>query len=694
MINGLLNILYWWFVLFGLGLIFLPLTAKIFKNFFDKGYLFSKVIAIAILSYVVWLGAHLKIIPFTQSEILVITGLFALIITLISLKKSSFKGKIANLWLIFIGEELMFLLALIFWSYIRGLQPNIHGLEKFMDFGFVNSILKSRYFPPTDMWFAGQSINYYYYGHYIAAFLTKFSGIDSAITYNLMIATLFAFTFSLTFSLTGNLIFFTLRHKRKKTSSFIINHLSLAIILGGLLSAFLICFASNFHTPIYILKNGPQKYWYPDATRYVGYNPPTNDKTIHEFPAYSFVVADLHGHVSNIPFVLLFIALTFNLFSNFLKNKNLEFGIWNLEFLLIALLLGVMYMTNAWDLPIYLLFLGIALLTTNWLTFRKNYCQVIIKTALPLLAIITGWFIFTLPFNLNFNQIAQGTGLVHSHTPLYQLFVLWGGFWITAITFIAYFLLHRRHAATDFLSLLLIAVATLLIIIPEIVYVKDIYFGDYYRANTMFKFTYQAYIMMAILVGYIMTKILAKTKEVYLKIPLCALYSILYACLLIYPFFSLPGYYGKIGINNYKGLYGLNFLAQNYPEDYQAILWLKKNIADQPIVLEASGDSYTDYCRVSAATGLPTIEGWIVHEWLWRGGYDQPSQRSNEVEQVYQSGNIAKAKQILKKYQVAYIFFGQLERKKYPRATQGRLEQLGEPVYRAGKTVIYKITNF
>jgi len=691
MIKDLVNILYWWFILFGLGLIFLPLTVKIFKNFFDKGYLFSRVIAIAILPYVVWLGAHLKIIPFAQSEILVITGLFALIITFISLKKSSFKGKIANLWLIFIGEELMFLLALIFWSYIRGLQPNIQGLEKFMDFGFVNSILKSRYFPPADMWFVGQSINYYYYGHYIAAFLTKLSNLDSAITYNLMIATLFAFTFSLTFSLTGNLIFFTLRHKRKKTSSFIINHLSLAIILGGLLSAFLICFASNFHTPLYGLKNGFQKYWYPDATRYIGYNPPTHDKTIHEFPAYSFIVSDLHGHVSDIPFVLLFIALTFNLFSNFLKNKNLEFRIWNSEFLLIALLLGVMYMTNAWDLPIYLLLLGVTLLAINWLTLKKNYSQIIIKTIFPLLIIVAGWFIFTLPFNLNFNQITQGIGLAHSHTPIYQLFVLWGGFWIMAITFIAYFLLHRRHAATDFFGLLLIVVATLLITIPEVIYVKDIYSGDFYRANTMFKFTYQTYIIMAILVGYIMTKILTKTKKVYLKIPFCALYSILYACLLIYPFFSLPGYYGKISADNYKGLYGLNFLAQNYPEDYQAILWLKKNIADQPTVLEAPGDSYTDYCRVSAATGLPTIEGWLVHEWLWRGGYDQPSQRASEVEQVYQSGNIAKTKQILKKYQVAYIFFGQLEREKYPQATQGRLEQLGEPVYRAGKTVIYKI---
>lgn len=32
-------------------------------------------------------------------------------------------------------------------------------------------------------------------------------------------------------------------------------------------------------------------YWFPDATRYIGYNPVNeSDKTIHEFPCYSFVL--------------------------------------------------------------------------------------------------------------------------------------------------------------------------------------------------------------------------------------------------------------------------------------------------------------------------------------------------------------------------------------------------------------------
>ncbi|MDP4181581.1 MAG: DUF2298 domain-containing protein, partial [Bacillota bacterium] len=68
---------------------------------------------------------------------------------------------------------------------------------------------------------------------------------------------------------------------------------------------------------------------------------------IHEFPLYSFVVSDLHGHVLDIPIVLLTIAL---LFSQFLEQA------FNKRYLIfISFLLAVMYMTNAWDGIIYFL---------------------------------------------------------------------------------------------------------------------------------------------------------------------------------------------------------------------------------------------------------------------------------------------------------------------------------------------------
>ena len=56
--------------------------------------------------------------------------------------------------------------------------------------------------------------------------------------------------------------------------------------------------------------------------------------------------------------------------------------------------------------------------------------------------------------------------------------------------------------------------------------------------------------------------------------------------------------------------------------------WLNDNVNGQPVVLEASGDSYKDYDnRVSAMTGLSTVLGWYVHEWLWRNNLEEENQR-------------------------------------------------------------------
>jgi len=685
MLKDFLSVLYWWFVISGLGFIFLPLAIRLFNRFFDRGYLFAKVIALSCLSYFVWLGANAKFFPFSQKAILAAV-FFGAAANFFLLKKTAQKQKkklfSSQKALIFISEELIFFLALLFWSFIRGFQPHIEGLEKFMDFGFVNAILRSRYFPPADMWFAGKSINYYYYGHYLAAFLTKLSGLDSAYTYNLMIATLFALTFSLTFSLTANLILSTKRQSKKSPTT---NYqLPTTIIVISLFFAFLICFGSNLHTPYYLIKDGPEKYWYPNATRYIGYNPPTNDKTIHEFPAYSFVVADLHGHVSDLPIVITFIAFNFSFLFHFKKKSSPDY----LKLVFISLLLAITYMTNTWDTPIYLLFWGVASLFTFY--HQKKKLSFPFPVVVFSLIILAGIVVFTLPFNLAFHFIPQGVGFVHSHTPPKQFLILWGQFILPSFFLIPILLKRKRLSFNSVFLLALIATALILLVIPEVIYIKDIYGKDYYRANTMFKFTYQAYVLFIFASAMIIKEIIQAPIKRFLKAPLLSFLLLIFASLLIYPSFSITGYYGPLKLSHYQGLYGLNFLAQRYPDDYQAVLWLKK-IPDQPVVLEAAGDSYTDDNRVSALTGLPTIEGWLVHEWLWRGGYEKPQARAQEVAQVYQNASLNRAKKILKKYQVAYIFYGQKEKIKYPQSSYQRLSSLGTPVYRAGKTVVYKV---
>ena len=604
---------------------------------------------------------------------------------------------------IFLLEEAIFLGGLFLWSYVRANNPDIHGLEKFMDFGFLNSILRSNYFPPKDMWYTPLSINYYFFGHLITAVLTKLSFLPSFITYNLMLATLFTLTFTASFSIGINLF--------EKAN------LSIKAIIAGLVSAFLVSFGGNLTTIYAFFKpyvpadkpvpfwqlpfqpfNFPNSYWYPNATRFIYH-------TIHEFPIYSFVVSDLHGHVLDIPFVLLTVLFIFVLLS---KQK---ISVWNVLFL--AFLFAIMYMTNAWDGLIYFLLVFIFLAVSN---FHKDHSLVFSETTLyrffkQILVILFGFIVFSLPFSVNFKPFVSGIGVLCAptfltnigklgpflfeanhcqRTPFWQFIMLYGFFYFFVVSFLFFLRFKKKYQFTrsDIYVLLLIFLSTILILVPEFVYVKDIY-PDYYRANTMFKLVYEAFILLSLSTGYILVKLISGIKRKKFLLPFFIVSFILLFLISIYPVFAINSYYNDL--KGYQGLDGTTYLASLYPNDYQLINWLNAKIKGQPVILEASGDSYTDYARISANTGLPTVIGWSVHEWLWRGTYDIVAPRITDVQTLYTTTNLSVERELIKKYNISYVVVSELERQKYPSLNEQTFDKLGKVVFKSGETKLYKI---
>src|ERR1035437_5999967 len=229
------DILKWFLVFLLVGTAFLPLTFAIFESLKDKGYIFSKIIGVAIISYFVFLMGTLRILQFSEfSVFLAVTIFFLINYGIFIAKKKHLLPMLKKNIKIFLLEEIIFLAGLSFWVYVRANSPDIHGLEKFMDFGFLNSILRSSYFPPKDMWYTPLPINYYFFGHLITAVLTKISSIPSFISFNLMIATLFALTFTTTLSLGMNL--------------FDRVNFSIKSALAGLMSAILVTLGGNLTT--------------------------------------------------------------------------------------------------------------------------------------------------------------------------------------------------------------------------------------------------------------------------------------------------------------------------------------------------------------------------------------------------------------------------------------------------------------
>lgn len=246
---------------------------------------------------------------------------------------------------------------------------------------------------------------------------------------------------------------------------------------------------------------------------------------------------------------------------------------------------------------------------------------------------------------------------------------------------------------TDIFIILLMILATFLIFVPEFFYLKDIYL-TYYRANTMFKLVFQAFILLSISSAYVIVRITLDLPYQRIKGKIVTsiflfITFILVSLVMTYPFLAVNAYYNNF--KNYQGLNGIKYLKTLYPDDYAAIKWLNKNIKGQPVILEAQGDSYTDYARISANTGLPTVLGWTVHEWLWRGSYSIPAPRIIDVKTIYETTNLQTAKALLAKYHVRYVYVGTLEFQKYPNLDEQKFAKLGHIVYQHGITRIYKI---
>ena len=146
---------------------------------------------------------------------------------------------------------------------------------------------------------------------------------------------------------------------------------------------------------------------------------------------------------------------------------------------------------------------------------------------------------------------------------------------------------------------------------------------------------------------------------------------------------SVHAWFGKVWKpSEYKGLNATAFLETDFSEDVGGIKWLKENVKDVEVVLEANGDSYSEYERVSAMTGLPTIMGWYVHEWLWRDDTADLNEKSADIESIYTSLDAEYVKELLEEYDVSYIFVGSKEREKYGDALNEEvLNSLGEVVF-------------
>ena len=396
----------------GASLSAFPLSLCIFRRSPASALIYAYPLGLALNAYAVWTLAYAGIAPFS-AESLYSSAVAVFILSLLfpgcrrAFAKNFRSPRLLNLQVL---SALAFLLFFLLALYVRSLNPAARSLEKFMDLGFMNSYWRADWLPAQDIWFAGRGINYYSFGQYVYTALAKAAQVPPRFAYNPAFAAIFAAFALLAFAIGCELYKLCAtvcrsfapsgtKHGRRRSRLRQWN-----TTLAGLLALLYTSFAGNAHD-LFIGTKAPgaallraidrgrgsfgdlETYWYANATRYIGYNPPTNDRTIHEFPYYSFLAGDLHAHLCNTLFVLLFLALLLALlrrasllrFARGLRSPWLlgNADVWEDAcyfrpetrrrllreavallfrepiFLLLGLFLGIFMMTNYWDFAIY-----------------------------------------------------------------------------------------------------------------------------------------------------------------------------------------------------------------------------------------------------------------------------------------------------------------------------------------------------
>ncbi len=158
---------------------------------------------------------------------------------------------------------------------------------------------------------------------------------------------------------------------------------------------------------------------------------------------------------------------------------------------------------------------------------------------------------------------------------------------------------------------------------------------------------------------------------------------------LFYPVFSIPSKTDGFKANNpdQRTLDGSAYLPNFMLDDDQAITFLQG--LEQGVVAEAVGGQYSEYARVATFTGMPTVLGWPGHEGQWRDNALQGTRR-DDIQTLYTTPDWSTAQAILQRYNIRYVYVGNLERSTYP-VNEEKFNLFLKPVYQQGTVTIYEV---
>jgi YYY domain-containing protein len=575
--------------------------------------------------------------------------------------------------------DLVFLAAFAVLLLVRIANPAIWGAEKFMDHAFIASIMRSPVVPPSDPWYAGGTLNIYYYGGYwMMGVLGILTGVPSSVVFNLALPTIFALAAVNLYAI-GDLLLPRFRWFPLLTLV-LVNPAFLQDLLFGTQPAGGIL-------------------W--DSTRVI-----TN--TINEYTLFSFLWGDVHPHVLDIAnqvFLLLLLSVALTRWFDLGRRGQAALVV------LAALSLGSMPVVNTWDVLVYApltVITGLLLLWDGWRREGRDLTPLWLLLGVPPLAILLYLPYYLQMATTGFLGIFPVTApsdpaeflLVHGF--FLAVFIAWGaralvkrpwlllpaalvaiaGYPAAALALAAGTALAARWERRPETLFALAGIA--IILFTEAFFLKDYLGGIYYRMNTVFKFYNIAWILMGIPATVILARFLGGLGLPRFPTVTVKAAAVISAVILL---LAIPAFF-TVGIGSREPtLDGLLYLEGSHPADARALPFVR-GLPPGTVIAEGVKGDYDYPSRISAFTGVQTILGWTGHEFMWRGATADTGGRVSEVGAVYEDP--ARAPGILRKYHVSYVYVGDTERQLYRRLDLP-MDHL-VPVYASEGVTIYRFT--
>ncbi|MFL2677607.1 MAG: DUF2298 domain-containing protein [Dehalococcoidia bacterium] len=690
-----LDLIVWLIATSIIGIFSLPIFNRVSNNTNLTGYFISIPLFLVINGLISWL-------LFLLIENYIVANFISVILLISFSIYELYKNRylyIKKINMFAVGAILIALFQIIYLIY-RSFNPDLIGTEKIMDFMMLSSVYNSSEGIVRDIWFSGSSNPYYYFGYWIYSSLLKLLFIDLYIGYNLLLS----ITFSLSILVSGAISYNYLGDKIIRINKLIISSFTPLFIV--FISNFYILFElfSKLPNTKNILNKLLTIEGYEDSsgffygsswrsTRIINtfIENISKDYAITEYPSFTFLLGDLHPHLISIPFMLLSIFFISSIFTkNFSAKENIK------NYFFVGLLIPINGFINIWDAPflILLMFISIFLVSNkNNYSFNQGikFFLISILGSFVSLIILSNFYFITLSsqsafpfinvhqFSSSFHHFLIVIGSLMFLSSIYLknklkfsrksiLLTFFGAaLLVLNIYFIKFFILgfsqfnllnFLLNYPVQFLLIILLIFSIFLVNFDKDKYpaflllstlsillvVENFRIVDLFnnRMNTIFKSYFQVWILMALFIPVVISKININIKNKDKNMLIIFLISIFFISSIQ---LSSNIYYSTNRFNKEITLNSSNFIENIFPGSSEVIAWIKENTKKEDIIFYEVGSDYNVTSFFSAFTGRSTPIGWPGHQKQWGRDNKEINQRIVDLENPLEN---------LKKYKIKY----------------------------------------